>query len=214
DENEESVRQEIDDEDEVPDPPVIAAKAFNTIQTIIHYEEQEISESNLSLKELGFLRNLLKEYKRIYEKSKKQKKITSFFNFQGSYSYDSHPQDTYPQDLYFQDLYSQDSYPQDLYFQGSYSQDSYPQDLYSQDSYSQNLYFQELDLQESDSQESDFQESDFQESDSQELYPQDLYSQDLYFFDSQNSENPIICDHLQHNEHAYIEYDKLQIKSN
>ncbi|CAG8853090.1 4004_t:CDS:2, partial [Gigaspora margarita] len=151
DENEELVRQEIDDEDEVPDPPVTAAEAFNAMQTIIHYEEQEISELNLSLKELGFLRNLLKEYKCVYEKSKKQKKITSFFNFQGSHSYDSYLQDTYLQDLYFQDSYSQDSYPQDLYSQGSYFQDSYPQDLYSQDSYSQNLYSQESDLQESDS---------------------------------------------------------------
>ncbi|CAG8789031.1 6822_t:CDS:2, partial [Gigaspora rosea] len=153
DENEESVSQEIEDEDEVPDPPVTAAEVFNAMQTVIRYEEQENSESNLSLEELGFLRNLLKEYKRVYEKSKKQKKITSFFNFQGSHSYDSHP------DLYFQDLYSQDPYPQD-----SYSQDSYSQGPYSQDSYSQNLYSQESDLQKSDSQESDSQELCLQDS--------------------------------------------------
>ncbi|CAG8796454.1 27727_t:CDS:2, partial [Gigaspora margarita] len=136
DENKESVRQEIDDED------------------------KEISESNFSIKELGFLKNLLKEYKHIYEKSKKQKKITSFFNFQDSHSYDSYPQDTYSQDLYFQDSYSQDSYPQDLYSQDSYFQDSYSQNLYSQNLYFQNLYSQESDLQESDSQELDFQKLD------------------------------------------------------
>ncbi|CAG8790378.1 18785_t:CDS:1, partial [Racocetra fulgida] len=166
DENEESVRQEIKDEDEVPDPPVTAAEVFNAMQTVIRYEEQENSESNLSLEELEFLRNLLKEYKRVYEKSKKQQKITSFFNFQSSHPYDSQLQDTYSKDLYFQDSYSQDLYLQDSYSQDLYLQDSYSQDSYSQDSYSQNLY----------SQESVSQESVSQESDSQELYPQDSYS--------------------------------------
>ncbi|CAG8733153.1 43548_t:CDS:2, partial [Gigaspora margarita] len=63
DENEESIRQEID-EDEVPDPLVTATEVFNAMQTVIRYKEQEISESNLFFEELGFLRNLLKEYKR------------------------------------------------------------------------------------------------------------------------------------------------------
>ncbi|CAG8682506.1 15464_t:CDS:2, partial [Dentiscutata erythropus] len=106
--------------------------------TIVRYEEQESSESNLSLEELGFLRKLLREYKRVYEKSKKQTKITSFFNFQDSrsYSQDSPFQDQYSQDQdsHFQDPYYQDTYSQDMYSQGSYSQDSDSQELYSQDS--------------------------------------------------------------------------------
>ncbi|CAG8797369.1 15300_t:CDS:2, partial [Cetraspora pellucida] len=53
----------IEGEDEVPDSPITAAKVFNAMQTAIRYEEQENSESNLSLEELGFLKNLLKEYK-------------------------------------------------------------------------------------------------------------------------------------------------------
>ncbi|CAG8834827.1 24189_t:CDS:1 [Racocetra persica] len=104
--NEESVEQEIEDEDKVLNLPITAAEVFNAMQTVIRYEEQKNSESNLFLEELEFLKNLLKEYKHIYEKSKKQQKITSFFNFQSSYSYDSQPQDTYSRDLYFQDSYS------------------------------------------------------------------------------------------------------------
>ncbi|CAG8633991.1 16833_t:CDS:2, partial [Cetraspora pellucida] len=61
-------------------------------------KELKNSESNLSFEELGFLRNLLKEYKYLYF------------------------QDPYTQDLYSQDLYSQDLYSQNLYFQDSYSQ--------------------------------------------------------------------------------------------
>ncbi|CAG8797596.1 16028_t:CDS:1, partial [Racocetra persica] len=50
------IRQEVEenDEDEIPDLSVIATKACNAMQTIIHYEEQENSESNLSLDELRF----------------------------------------------------------------------------------------------------------------------------------------------------------------
>ncbi|CAG8748943.1 413_t:CDS:2, partial [Dentiscutata erythropus] len=92
DENEESTRQEID-KNEVPNSSVTAA------------------ESNIFLKELGFLRNLLKEYKQYI-----------------------------PQDLYFQDSsYSQDSYSQDPYSQGPHFQDldlqkSDSQELDSQES--------------------------------------------------------------------------------
>ncbi|CAG8749328.1 23918_t:CDS:1, partial [Racocetra persica] len=44
DENEEKlIKQEIEDEDEVPDPPVITVEVYNTMQTIIRYEEQENS---------------------------------------------------------------------------------------------------------------------------------------------------------------------------
>ncbi|CAG8550046.1 25051_t:CDS:2 [Cetraspora pellucida] len=80
DENEKLVEQEID-KDEVPDLPVIAAEVFNAMQIVIYYEEQENSESNLSLKELGFLRNLLKEYKCTNEISKNKKKLLVFLIF-------------------------------------------------------------------------------------------------------------------------------------
>ncbi|CAG8582334.1 14619_t:CDS:2, partial [Dentiscutata heterogama] len=43
DENEESVSQEIEGEDEVPDPPVTAAEVFNAMQTVIRYKAQENS---------------------------------------------------------------------------------------------------------------------------------------------------------------------------
>ncbi|CAG8721496.1 34107_t:CDS:1, partial [Racocetra persica] len=106
-ENEELIGQKDKDEDKIPNLLVAAAEAYDTIQTIIHYKEQESSELNLSLEELEFLRKLLKEYKRVYEKSKKQTKITSFFKLQGSYSYF--------QDSSLQDLSSQNPYSQDLY---------------------------------------------------------------------------------------------------
>ncbi|CAG8706520.1 4589_t:CDS:2, partial [Dentiscutata heterogama] len=112
-ENNKLIGQEDEDKDEVPDLLVVATEAYDTMQTIICYEEQESSESNLSFEELEFLRKLLKKYKYVHEKSKKQTKITSFFNLQDSYSYS---QDSSLQDLYFQDPYSQD-----LYFQNSYS---------------------------------------------------------------------------------------------
>ncbi|CAG8717457.1 18478_t:CDS:1, partial [Racocetra persica] len=134
DKNEEELtEQEIENEDEVSDSPVTTAKVCNTIQTIIRYEEQENSESNFTLKKLGFLRKLLKEYKLIYEKSKKQSKITSFFNFQDSCFHDSSPYDSFPHDSYSENLYSQD-HSQNSYFQYSYLQDSYPQDWYLHDS--------------------------------------------------------------------------------
>ncbi|KAF0452395.1 CENP-b protein 1 [Gigaspora margarita] len=87
-----------EDEDGEPDPPVSAAKVCNAMQTVIHYEEQENSESNLTLVELGFLRKLLKKYKHIYEKSKKQTRITSFFDSQDLYLHNS--SDPYPQESY------------------------------------------------------------------------------------------------------------------
>ncbi|CAG8519198.1 14875_t:CDS:2, partial [Cetraspora pellucida] len=144
-ENEELIGQKDEDKDEEPDPPVTAVEAYDAMQTIVRYEEQESLESNLSLEELGFLRKLLREYKCVYEKSKKQTKITSFFNFQDSrsYSQDSPFQDQYSQDQdsHFQDPYYQDTYSQDMYSQGSYSQDSDSQELYSQDSYVQDSFY-------------------------------------------------------------------------
>ncbi|CAG8609799.1 3798_t:CDS:1, partial [Racocetra fulgida] len=157
-ENEELIGQKDEDEDEVPNSLVAAAEAYDAMQTIICYEEQESSKSNLSLEELEFLRKLLKEYKCIHEKSKKQTKITSFFNFQDLYSYS--------QDSSLQGLSSQDPYSQDLYSQDPYSQDLYSQDLYSQDSYSQDLYSQDSNSQDLDS----------------ESYSQDSYVQDSYMF--------------------------------
>ncbi|CAG8722473.1 2382_t:CDS:2, partial [Dentiscutata heterogama] len=162
DENEESVSQEIEDKDEVPNLSVTAAKVFNAMQTVIRYKEQENLESNLSLKELVFLRNLFKEYKHVYEKS-------------------IFPRFVFPRPLFSRFVFPRFIFPRP-YLQDSYSQDSYFQGSYFQDSYSQNLYSQESDLQESD-----LQKSDSQESDSQELCLQDLYFQDLYFFYSQNS---------------------------
>ncbi|CAG8666788.1 14370_t:CDS:2, partial [Racocetra fulgida] len=58
-----STEQEIEDEDELPEPPVTAAEVYNAMQTVIRYEEQENSESNITLEGLGFLRKLLKKYK-------------------------------------------------------------------------------------------------------------------------------------------------------
>ncbi|CAG8712939.1 8521_t:CDS:1 [Racocetra fulgida] len=120
--NDKPTRQKIEkeNEDEVLESLVTVAKVCSAIKTIVHYEEQDNSESNLLLDKLEFLRKLLKEYKHIFEKSKKQSKITSFFIFPNSYSNDSHLHDFYPYDLY-----SQDSYPHDLYFQDLYLQDSY-----------------------------------------------------------------------------------------
>ncbi|CAG8574383.1 16615_t:CDS:2, partial [Racocetra fulgida] len=115
-------RQKIEEEgeDEVPEPLVIVA--------------EENSESNLSLDELGFLRKLLKEYKHVFEKLKKQSKIISFFTFPDLYFNNSHLQDSYPYDLYSQDLYPHDLYSQDLYPQGSYSYNSNSPDLSLRDS--------------------------------------------------------------------------------
>ncbi|CAG8574686.1 19489_t:CDS:2 [Racocetra fulgida] len=96
------------------------------MQTVIRYEEQENSESNITLEGLRFLRKLLKEYKH--------------------YSQDSYLQESYSQDSCLQESYSQDSYPQDSHSQDSYSQDSQDstQDQYLDDSsfsYSQYSYF-------------------------------------------------------------------------
>ncbi|CAG8533221.1 6993_t:CDS:2 [Cetraspora pellucida] len=55
DENEESISQKINEEDKVPDPSVTPAKVFNAMQTVICYEKQKNSESNLPLEELEFL---------------------------------------------------------------------------------------------------------------------------------------------------------------
>ncbi|CAG8770289.1 2623_t:CDS:1, partial [Racocetra fulgida] len=96
-ENKEPIGED-EDEDRVPDPPVSAAEVCNAMQTVIHYKEQENAESNLTPVELGFLRRLLKKYKHIYEKSKKQTKITSFFDSQDLYLHNSslHLHDLYP----------------------------------------------------------------------------------------------------------------------
>ncbi|CAG8832482.1 43177_t:CDS:1 [Gigaspora margarita] len=99
-ENKEPIGED-EDEDRVPDLPVSAAEICNAMQTIIHYKEQKNLESNLTPVELGFLRRLLKKYKHIYKKSKKQTKITSFFNSQDLYFHNS--SDLYPQGSYFQD---------------------------------------------------------------------------------------------------------------
>ncbi|CAG8641077.1 11647_t:CDS:2 [Racocetra persica] len=122
---------EEEDEDKVPEPLVIVAEVYSTMQTVIRYKEQENSESNLLLDELGFLRKLLKEYKHVYEKSKKQLKITSFFTFPDSYSNSSYLQDSYPYDLYSQDSYPYNLYSQDLYLQDSYFYNSHSSDLSS-----------------------------------------------------------------------------------
>ncbi|CAG8740952.1 32644_t:CDS:1, partial [Racocetra persica] len=151
---EEPTKQEIKNKDEIFDPPVTAAKVYNIMQTVICYEEQENSELTIILKKLRFLRNLLKKYKYIYAKSKKQLKIISFLiaklqtftihlliiNSHDSSShnlYNSFSYDLYLSDLYLQD-YSQNSYFQDL--QDPYSQNPYPQDLYFQNLYSQDIY--------------------------------------------------------------------------
>ncbi|CAG8555348.1 1840_t:CDS:2 [Cetraspora pellucida] len=73
------------------------------MQIVIRYKEQKNLESNLSLEELGFLRNLLKEYKHLY--------------FQDLYSQDF--QDSYFQNSYSQDLYSKNPYSQELDLQKS-----------------------------------------------------------------------------------------------
>jgi len=72
--------QESDNDDEKPPPPsVIAKEVYNAIQTVLRYEEQTNSESNLELAELEFLQKLNNNYRRVYGKSKKQTPITTFF---------------------------------------------------------------------------------------------------------------------------------------
>ncbi|CAG8518677.1 1087_t:CDS:2, partial [Dentiscutata heterogama] len=117
--NDKSTRQTTKKDDEVPKPLVTVAEVYSAMKIIVCYKEQENSESNLSLKELEFLKKLFKKYNHVNKKSKKQSRITSFFTSQDSYS----------NDLYLQNFYLQDSYPQDP-----------SQDLYSQDSYPQNSY--------------------------------------------------------------------------
>ncbi|CAG8797511.1 10650_t:CDS:1, partial [Dentiscutata erythropus] len=69
---------EEDDKDEAPELLVIVAEVYSAIQTIVHYEEQENLETNPSLKELEFLKKLLKEYKHINEKTKKHQGLLIF----------------------------------------------------------------------------------------------------------------------------------------
>ncbi|CAG8599072.1 1667_t:CDS:2 [Gigaspora rosea] len=55
--------QESDDDEEPPPLPVIAKEVYNAIQTVLRYEEQTNSESNLELAELEFLRKLNNNYR-------------------------------------------------------------------------------------------------------------------------------------------------------
>ncbi|CAG8846183.1 20698_t:CDS:2, partial [Gigaspora margarita] len=65
--NENEQEQESDDDKEPSSPPVIAKEVYNAIQTILQYEEQTNSESNLELAELEFLRKLNNNYRRAYK---------------------------------------------------------------------------------------------------------------------------------------------------
>ncbi|CAG8623534.1 17662_t:CDS:2 [Gigaspora margarita] len=47
--------QKSNDDEEPPPPPIIAKEIYSTIQTVLRYEEQTNSESNLELAELEFL---------------------------------------------------------------------------------------------------------------------------------------------------------------
>ncbi|CAG8631829.1 5441_t:CDS:2 [Racocetra fulgida] len=79
DEIEEIIAKLPDENPYMPETSQTVATYIQVVDKLIAMEE--VLESNLTLKELGFLKKLLKEYKLIYKKSKKQSKITSFFNF-------------------------------------------------------------------------------------------------------------------------------------
>ena len=69
------------DEDEAPPPPLVTVKEVHSaMQTVLRFEEQANSESNIRSEELHFLRKLHKQYQREYEKLKKQTSIREFFN--------------------------------------------------------------------------------------------------------------------------------------
>ena len=67
------------DEDKAPPPPLVTVKeVHSTMQTVLRFEEQANSESNIRSEELHFLRKLHKQYQREYEKLKKQTSIREF----------------------------------------------------------------------------------------------------------------------------------------
>ncbi|CAG8639041.1 10641_t:CDS:2, partial [Gigaspora rosea] len=117
DENKESIRQEID-EDEVPDPPVTATEVFNAMQTVITMKNRKFQSSH-------------------FYDSHSQDTYPQDLYFQDSYSQDPYSQDSYSQDSYSQSPHFQDSDLQEPDSQESDSQESDSQELYPQDSYSQ-----------------------------------------------------------------------------
>ncbi|CAG8854237.1 41936_t:CDS:1, partial [Gigaspora margarita] len=54
--------QESDDDEKPPSFPITAKEVYSAIQTVLRYEEQTNSESNLELAELKFLRKLNNNY--------------------------------------------------------------------------------------------------------------------------------------------------------
>ena len=67
------------DEDEAPPPSLVTVKEVHSaMQTVLRFEEQANSESNIRSEELHFLRKLHKQYQREYEKLKKQTSIREF----------------------------------------------------------------------------------------------------------------------------------------
>jgi len=59
------------DEDEAPPPPtplVTVKEVHSVMQTVLRFEEQANSESNIRSEELHFLRKLHKQYQREYER--------------------------------------------------------------------------------------------------------------------------------------------------
>jgi hypothetical protein len=78
--SEEIEDNEQESEDEALPPPLVTVtEVYNAMQTVLRYEEQADSESNLKPDELQFLRKMYKQYRWVCEKSKKQTSITRFF---------------------------------------------------------------------------------------------------------------------------------------